>query len=123
MNAANADITNCSDKSADELKTETTVGLLNTGMTATGYIFAVNPDGGFPILVQGTASISWAMLDAALEQAKSYDGAVADTYTEESWKALTDAVAAGQALKENENASQSEKLIRLQKQLQMQSKD
>ena len=108
MNAANADITNCSDKSADELKTETTVGLLNTGMTATGYIFAVNPDGGFPILVQGTASISWAMLDAALEQAKSYDGAVADTYTEESWKALTDAVAAGQALKENENASQAE---------------
>ena len=108
MGAGNADITDCAAKSADELKTETTVGLLNTGIIATGYVFAVNPNGGFPALVQGTATVSWAALDSALDQAKSYNETVADTYTKDSWKALTDAVAAGQALKESGNASQTE---------------
>ena len=107
MSASNANITNCAAKSTDELKTEATVGLLNTGIADTGYIFAVS-ESGFPVLKEGTAGISWTLLDDALTQAESYDDTVADTYTDDTWKTLTDAVAAGKALKEQENATQAE---------------
>ena len=104
--ASNVTVNSCASKSAEELKTETTVALLNTGMTKTGYIFAVNPNG-FPVLVSGEASISWVVLENALEQADSYIATKGD-YTEESWKALEEAVAAGRAVKENSDASQEE---------------
>ena len=100
-----AQVTNCAAKSADELKSGGIIALLNTGIAETGYVFAVNPDGGFPILKAGAAEISWKPLEDALTQAASYKE---DEYTEDTWRALTDAVAAGQALKENEDASQSE---------------
>ena len=105
--AKNVTVNSCASKSAEELKTEATVALLNTGMTKTGYIFAVNPNGGFPVLVSGEASISWVVLENALEQANSYITTKED-YTEESWKALEEAVAAGRAVKENSDASQEE---------------
>lgn len=110
MSASNADtdITNCAAKSAEELKTDATVALLNTGITDTGYIFAVNSEGGFPVLTAGSAEISWKPLEDALKKAESYNETVADTYTADTWKALTDAVAAGKTLKENVNASQAE---------------
>lgn len=97
MGAGKADITNCEAKSADDLKTEATVALLNTSIPATGYIFAVASDGGFPVLIKGTAEISWSGLETALETAAAYEGKQAE-YTETTWKALSDAVAAGKDL-------------------------
>ena len=99
MAASNADVSDCASKSADELKTTDTVALLNTGIVDTGYIFAVSEDGGFPVLVKGAAEISWTPLENALKQAEGYEE---ENYTEESWKTLSDAVAAGNALKAGE---------------------
>lgn len=97
MSGKNADILNCAAKSADELKSEATVALLNTSIPATGYIFAVASDGGFPVLVKGTAGISWSGLETALETAAAYEDKQAE-YTEVTWKTLSDAVAAGKEL-------------------------
>ena len=47
LNSSNADVSNCAAKSADELKTEATVVLLNTSIQSTGYVFAVAADGAF----------------------------------------------------------------------------
>ena len=100
-----AQVTNCASKSADELKTADTVALLNTGIVDTGYIFAVSEDGGFPVLVKGAAEISWTPLENALKQAEGYEE---ENYTEESWKTLSDAVAAGNALKAGEGVTQEQ---------------
>jgi len=100
-----AQVTNCGSKSADELKTADTVALLNTGIVDTGYIFAVSEDGGFPVLVKGAAEISWTPLENALKQAEGYEE---ENYTEESWKTLSDAVAAGNALKAGEEVTQEQ---------------
>ena len=100
-----AQVTNCASKSADELKTADTVALLNTGIVDTGYIFAVSEDGGFPVLVKGAAEISWTPLENALKQAEGYEE---ENYTEESWKTLSDAVAAGNALKAGEEVTQEQ---------------
>lgn len=100
-----AQVTNCASKSADELKTADTVALLNTGIVGTGYIFAVSEDGGFPVLVKGAAEISWTPLENALKQAEGYEE---ENYTEESWKTLSDAVAAGNALKAGEEVTQEQ---------------
>ena len=105
MAASNADVSDCASKSADELKTADTVALLNTGIVDTGYIFAVSEDGGFPVLVKGAAEISWTPLENALKQAEGYEE---ENYTEESWKTLSDAVAAGNALKAGEGVTQEQ---------------
>ena len=105
MAASNADVSDCASKSADELKTADTVALLNTGIVDTGYIFAVSEDGGFPVLVKGAAEISWTPLENALKQAEGYEE---ENYTEESWKTLSDAVAAGNALKAGEEVTQEQ---------------
>ena len=105
MAASNADVSDCASKSADELKTADTVALLNTGIVDTGYIFAVSEDGGFPLLVKGAAEISWTPLENALKQAEGYEE---ENYTEESWKTLSDAVAAGNALKAGEEVTQEQ---------------
>ena len=105
MAASNADVSDCASKSADELKTADTVALLNTGIVDTGYIFAVSEDGGFPVLVKGAAEISWTPLENALKQAEGYEE---ENYTEESWKTLFDAVAAGNALKAGEEVTQEQ---------------
>lgn len=97
MGAANADISNCAEKSADDLKTEATVALLNTSIPATGYVFAVASDGGFPVLVKGVAEISWGGLETVLETVTALEDKQAE-YTEETWKALSDAAAAGKEL-------------------------
>ena len=108
MGASNADIASCAAKSADELKTEGVIALLNTGIMDTGYVFAANPEGGFPVLRIGVAEISWKPLEDALKQSEAYDDAVAGIYTEDSWKTLNDAVKAGKELKEKGDASQTE---------------
>ena len=105
MAASNADVSDCASKSADELKTADTVALLNTGIVDTGYIFAVSEDGGFPVLVKGAAEISWTPLENALKQAEGYEE---ENYTEEGWKTLSDAVAAGNALKAGEEVTQEQ---------------
>ncbi|MFR0757168.1 MAG: hypothetical protein ACLSHV_11470 [Hominisplanchenecus sp.] len=105
MAASNADVSDCASQSADELKTADTVALLNTGIVDTGYIFAVSEDGGFPVLVKGAAEISWTPLENALKQAEGYEE---ENYTEESWKTLSDAVAAGNALKAGEGVTQEQ---------------
>lgn len=108
LGATNADISNCAAKSAEDLKTEATVALLNTSIPATGYVFAGASDGGFPVLVKGVAEISWSGLETALESAAAYEDQQAE-YTEATWKTLSDAVAAGKELlakKDNEEVAQ-----------------
>ena len=96
--------TNCVKKTADDMKSEVVVALLNTAIIETGYVFAY-AEGSYPVLKAGAAEVSWAALDNALKQAGALNK---EEYTADTWKVLTDAVAAGNALKENENATQAE---------------
>lgn len=109
LNSSNADVSNCAAKSADELKTEATVVLLNTSIQSTGYVFAVAADGGFPVLVKGnaggTVQITWEGLESALEKAAALEK-MQQEYTEDTWKTLSDAVAAGKELLEKKEAEE-----------------
>lgn len=109
LNSGNADVSNCAAKSADELKTEATVVLLNTSIQSTGYVFAVAADGGFPVLVKGnaggTVQITWEGLESALEKAAALEE-MQQEYTEDTWKTLSDAVAAGKELLEKKEAEE-----------------
>ena len=105
QSGGSAKVSNCASKTADELKSEATVALLNTAMEDTGFVFEASKDGGYPVLTQGKAQISWAALEEALADAKKYEKS---EYTEESYQALEDAVAKGEALQKQENVTQEE---------------
>ena len=96
--------TNCASKTDAEMKSEGIVALLNTAIAGTGYVFAY-AEGSYPVLKEGVAEVSWAALDSALEQAGVLNK---EEYKADTWKALEDAVAEGNALKEQTEASQEE---------------
>ena len=96
--------TNCVKKTAADMKGEAVVALLNTSIAPTGYVFAY-AEGSYPVLKAGTAEANWAVLDSALEKAGALNK---EEYTADTWKTLEDAVAEGNALKEQTEASQDE---------------
>lgn len=101
-------VTDCATKTVAEFQSGSVTALLNTGMTDAGYYWANPANGGYPVLTVGKApaeTIDWTALDNALADASKLNEA---DYTETTWSALQEAVAAGNALKEAGSESQKQ---------------